>query len=270
MGCCCDEDDDVEILRHLHPSPTVQSPPQQQPTLPDSSTAVLSPMNSHFFALSCRDILRLIFEKLSIPDLARSSCVSRLWNSVASDQEIVSGAFKAPWKVKDVIGKPSSGSFWRDNCLGKFAISHRILRGDSLASLAVKYSVQVIDIKRLNNMMSDHGIYSRERLLIPIGNPNILINSICYIEMDAIAKREVATLYLDGIPTTHHLYGKETNDQGMSSVQVKKRVLHSLSRSMMVDDETAQYYLSISDGDPRAALTEFAEDIRWERHMGMA
>ena len=119
-------------------------------------------------------------------------------------------------------------------------------------------------------MMSDHGIYSRERLLIPIGNPNMLINSICYIEMDAIAKREVAVLYLDGIPMTQHLYGKVTSEQGMSSVQVNKRVLHSLSRSMMVDDETAQYYLSISNGNPRAALTEFAEDIRWERHMSIA
>uniref|UniRef100_A0A9I9CIT9 Lipoxygenase n=1 Tax=Cucumis melo TaxID=3656 RepID=A0A9I9CIT9_CUCME len=218
MGCCCDQDDDVEILRHLNPSPPVHSPPLQPPPA-DHSTAILSPMNSHFFALSCRDILRLIFEHLSIPDLARSSCVCRLWHSVASDQEIVAGAFKAPWKVKDVVGKPSSWSFWRDNCLGKFAISHRILRGDSLASLAVKYSVQVTDIKRLNNMMSDHGIYSRERLLIPIGNPNILINSICYIEMDAIAKREVAVLYLDGIPMTQHLYGKVTSEQGMSSVQ---------------------------------------------------
>lgn len=269
MGCCCEQDDDVEILRHLNPSPTVQSLPLQPPPA-DSSTAVLSPMNSHFFALSCRDILRLIFQNLSIPDLARSSCVCRLWHSVASDQEIVSGAFKAPWKVKDVIGKPSSWSFWRDNSLGKFAISHRILRGDSLASLAVKYSVQVTDIKRLNNMMSDHGIYSRERLLIPIGNPKILINSICYIEMDAIAKREVVVMYLDGIPTTHHLYGKMTCKHGTSSVQVNKRVLHTLSRSMMVDDETAQYYLSISNGNPRAALTEFAEDIRWERHMSIA
>ena len=57
-----------------------------------------------------------------------------------------------------------------------------------------------MDIKRLNNMMSDHGIYSRERLLIPISNPDILINGTCYIELDTYAKREVALLYLDGKP----------------------------------------------------------------------
>ncbi|CAN6566542.1 unnamed protein product [Malus baccata var. baccata] len=90
-------------------------------------------MNSHFSALTCRDTLCLIFEKLPIPDLARSSCVCRVWN------------------LKEVIGKPASSSFWRDNSIGKFAISHRIVRGDTVASLTVKYSVQVMDKKRWLN-----------------------------------------------------------------------------------------------------------------------
>ena len=104
---------------------------------------MISPMNSHFSALSCRDLLRIIFEKLPIPDLARASCVCRVWKSVASEKEIVTNAFLTPWKLKNVVGNPLSGSFWRDNGLGKFAISHRIVHGDSVASLAVKYSVQV-------------------------------------------------------------------------------------------------------------------------------
>lgn len=52
-----------------------------------------------------------------------------------------------PWKLKEVIGKPSSGGFWREVNLGKFAISHTLVKGDSVASLAVKYSVQVIFVK---------------------------------------------------------------------------------------------------------------------------
>jgi hypothetical protein len=56
---------------------------------------------------------------------------------------MVTRAFLAPWKLKDVVGNPLSRSFWRDNSLAKFAISHHIMRGDSVASLAVKYSVQV-------------------------------------------------------------------------------------------------------------------------------
>lgn len=174
--------------------------------------------------------------------------------------------FKAPWKLLDVMGKPSSRSFWRDNGIGKFAISHRILRGETVASLAVKYSSQVTDIKRLNNMMSDHGIYSRERLLIPVSNPDILINGTCYIELDTYAKREVAVLYLDGKPESKPgtLLNRVTSDRG------KRRVIDSLKRSMHVDDGTAQYYLSISNGDPRAALSQFSSDLRWERQTGLA
>ncbi|KAL0921679.1 hypothetical protein M5K25_008776 [Dendrobium thyrsiflorum] len=58
----------------------------------------------------------------------------------------------------------------------------------------------VIEIKRLNNMMSEHGIYSRERLLIPISDPELLHNSTCFIELDDHAKREVAVLYQEGSP----------------------------------------------------------------------
>lgn len=140
MGCCCDEDDG-DILRHLMNS-NFASPSSTQ-TPPPSTSTVISPMNSHFSALSSTDTLQIIFENLPIPDLARSSCVCRVWNSVASQRDIVTRAFLAPWKLKDVVGNPLSRSFWRDNSLAKFAISHRIMRGDSVASLAVKYSVQV-------------------------------------------------------------------------------------------------------------------------------
>lgn len=123
-----------------------------------------------------------------------------------------------------------------------------------------------MDIKRLNNMMSDHGIYSRERLLIPISKPDILINAICYIELDSNAKREVAVLYLEGGPD------KKLNSflNKVSSEQGRKRVIDSLRRSMQIDDGTAQYYLSISNGDPRAAISEYSEDLRWERHAGLS
>ena len=123
-----------------------------------------------------------------------------------------------------------------------------------------------MDIKRLNNMMSDHGIYSRERLLIPISKPDMLINAICYIELDPCAKREVAVLYLEGEPDKkfNSLLNKVSSEQG------RRRLVDSLKRSMQVDDGTAQYYLSISNGDPRAAISEFSEDLRWERHAGLS
>lgn len=114
--------------------------------------------------------------------------------------------------------------------------------------------------------MSDHGIYSRERLLIPVSNPDLLIDGTCYIELDAYAKREVAVLYLEGAPARNlnSSLSRVTSERG------KKKIVNTLRRSMQVDDETAEYYYSLSNGDPRAALTEFSQDIRWERHVGLA
>ncbi|KAM7277526.1 hypothetical protein ACFE04_004660 [Oxalis oulophora] len=214
--------------------------------------------------LTCRDTLLVIFDKLSVTDLARASCVCKLWNFVAADDEMILRAFKTPWRLRNVVGKPLSRSFWRDNGLHKFAISHQINKGETVASLAVKYSVQVVEIKRLNNMMSDHGIYSRERLLIPINNPNLLVDSTCYIERDTYAKREVAVLYLDGRSDENANCSafRVTSDEGM------RRIITSLRRSMRVDDGTAQYYLSIANGNPRAALSEFSADLSWESQAG--
>lgn len=227
-------------------------------------------MNSNFSALECRDILLTIFENLALNDLARSACVCKLWNSLASDRELQTRAFKAPWKLKDVVGDPISGSFWRDNSIGRFAISHRLVRGDTVASLAVRYSVQVVDIKRLNNMMSEHGIYSRMRVLIPISKPELLMDNTCYIELDGYAKREVAVLYLDGSSPDIKLGNNQATSR-LTSEQGRKRIIDSLRRRMQVDDGTAQYYLSISNGDPRAALNEFSEDLGWEiRQTGFA
>ncbi|CAA7061590.1 unnamed protein product [Microthlaspi erraticum] len=232
----------------------------------DQSSTTIPPSNSHFMALSSRDTLRLIFQSLTVADLARASCVSRIWNSVATEDDLVVTAFTARWRIKELVGRPVSGSFWRDNGIWKFAISHRISRGDSVTSLAVKYSVQVMDIKRLNNMMSDHGIYSRDRLLIPISNPVILANTVCYIEVDKYAKREVAVLYLEGGPKREQ---EPNHTMSNSSELGKRRLVDSLRRSMQVDDGTAQYYLAIAEGDPRSALSEFSADLTWERQAGL-
>lgn len=120
--------------------------------------------------------------------------------------------------------------------------------------------MQVTDIKRFNNMMSDHGIYSRERLLIPISNPKILLGSTCYIEMDHNARREVAVLYPEGRPSV-----TESLANTISKERRSRRILESVRRSLHVDDGTAAYYLSVSEGDPRAAMMEYSDDLRWEQ-----
>ncbi|KAG6469090.1 hypothetical protein ZIOFF_073788 [Zingiber officinale] len=303
MGCC--GDDDGDLLDQLVPPESDTHTYFDHNSSPSPSSfaeeVVISPMNSNFAALVSKDLLRAILELLPPQDLARSACVCRLWRAVASEREMREKAFRSPWKVRRVLGDPSSALFWGHSRLDRFAISHRLRRGDTVAGLALRYSVQgnfvlvwvvtitvfggwkelrfflaideyminvllspylVMGIKRLNNMMSDHGIHSRERLLIPVVKPELLLNSTCYIEFDEQAKREVAVLYLEGGPDekTNNL----TNRAAFTE-RGKRKILNSLRRSMQVDVETAEFYLSFSNGDPRAAMMHFSEDLRWER-----
>nr|CAD1837624.1 unnamed protein product [Ananas comosus var. bracteatus] len=159
MGCCGEDNDDnlLEPLLPPNPNPFPQIPdsslssssstspspssPSSSPSL-SSSSEVISPMNSHFSALSSGDLLRSILASLPPADLARAACVCRLWRAVASDREMLERAFRAPWRVRRVLGTPSSAAFWRHPALSRFAISHRLLRGDTVAGLALKYSVK--------------------------------------------------------------------------------------------------------------------------------
>ncbi|KAJ1294023.1 hypothetical protein BS78_01G114400 [Paspalum vaginatum] len=207
------------------------------------------------------DLLRAVLQRLPPIDVARSACVCRAWHAVASDRAVLEAAFCTPWGVRRVVGEPATGAFWRTASLGRFALSHAVRRGDTVPGVALKYSVQVTDIKRFNNMMSDHGIHSRERLLIPIGNPEVLLGSTCYIEMDHNAKREVAVFYPEGRPSSK----TESLTNIVSTERRSRRILESVRRSLHVDDGTAAYYLSVSEGDPRAAMMEYSEDLRWEQ-----
>lgn len=209
------------------------------------------------------DLLRAVLHRLPPADVARAACVCRLWHAVASDRAVLEAAFRAPWGVRRVVGEPATRAFWRASSLGRFALSHTVRRGDNVPGIALKYSVQVTDIKRFNNMMSDHGIYSRERLLIPISSPEILLDSTCYIEMDHNAKREVAVFYPEGHPNGD----AQSLANTAAAKRQSKRILESVRRSLRVDDGTAEYYLSVTDGDPRAAMMEFSEDLRWEQQQ---
>lgn len=70
---------------------------------------------------------------------------------------------------------------------------------------------------------------------------------------------EVAVLFLEGAPgkKPSYLLNMVTSDHG------RRKIINSLRRNMQVDDETTQYYFSISNGDHRPALSEFFADLAW-------
>eukprot|EP00250_Pteridium_aquilinum_P004380 c14595_g1_i1 orf=247-966(-) len=205
------------------------------------------------------DLWRTILQKLQVDSLAHAACVCRLWHCIASDPVVLSNRFKEAWKLARVVGRPLSASFWQDANLNRFAISHVVKRWDTVASLAVKYEVHVMEVKRLNNMMSDHGIHTRERLLIPVSCAKMLEGRTCYIELDPYAKREVAVLYLDDDEPL-----KQRESKMKSKARLKKGVLDSLKRSLRLDEATVHYYMSMAGGDIKEAFSQYNEDLRWE------
>lgn len=54
--------------------------------------------------------------------------------------------------------------------LASFVMLHHVQRTDTLQMLAVRYGVDVTTIKRVNNLMSDHSLHSRQHLYIPGGS----------------------------------------------------------------------------------------------------
>ncbi|EFJ34861.1 hypothetical protein SELMODRAFT_166787 [Selaginella moellendorffii] len=202
------------------------------------------------------DAWRLILAKLPVPGLARAACVCRSWREFAADPAVIAAAFAAPWELKQLVGVPSTPSLWKASGLGCFAISHPVTKSDSVAALAIKYNVQVSEIRRLNNMLSDHGIRARDRLLIPVTSPCALRGKVCFIEMDLHSRREMAVIYPDGLGPLH--------DPKVAASSLKSTVFRSMKTSMRLDSETAQYYLALAGGNFKQALAELKGDLDWE------
>lgn len=101
------------------------------------------------------DLWRMILELLPVTALGQAACVCRLWHSIATDPAALASAFMAPWKLKEVVGRPMSKSFWRSQ-LGQLAISHSLQRQDTVAGLAVKYGVQVVDTFKCHTRMGGY------------------------------------------------------------------------------------------------------------------
>ena len=80
--------------------------------------------------------------------------------------------------------------------------------------LLVFVSLQASDIRRLNNMMSDHGVHTRPRLLVPIPpskRPSLLPGRPFSVHFDPYARREVV-LVGERPGEGSSVSGSDTND----------------------------------------------------------
>jgi hypothetical protein len=129
----------------------------------------------------------------------------------------------------------------------------------------------VTTVKRQNNIISDHSIHVRERLLIPVPDATYLEGKDCYVEMDKYSRREVAVLYAGGSPGGEKTLQKDALEGGrsvkaraQSKERFREKMVETLRKGLKVDDATARYYLAQSGWDLRGAYAAYQVDVAWE------
>lgn len=61
------------------------------------------------------------------------------------------------------VSEPCSNGDHTDPCL-----IHKVSKNDNLAGIAIKYGIAVADIKQVNGLLTDNGMFAKDTLLIPL------------------------------------------------------------------------------------------------------
>ncbi len=69
--------------------------------------------------------------------------------------------FCARWRVAGVAAPPPAAPAYAAARPASFVLCHRLAGKESLASLAVRYGCDTVELKRLNNLLSDNALACR-------------------------------------------------------------------------------------------------------------
>ncbi|GFH32813.1 uncharacterized protein HaLaN_32096, partial [Haematococcus lacustris] len=136
-----------------------------------------------------------------------------------------------------------------------FVLKAPLVKGDSLAMLAVRHATDIVTLKRLNNLTSDSSLAARHYIYVTcVGGAAAVRGSHVTFTYCPIACREFITLQP----------GAEEGDKPqppaastLSPAQVDQltaKLALLLSRSLRVDEQTALYYLREADNDVKRAM----------------
>lgn len=74
--------------------------------------------------------------------------------------------FLERWGAAALVGSPPPAPALASAQLQHFAWRHQVGAGDTLARIAVKYGTTTASVKRLNNLMTDHSLATRDAVYI--------------------------------------------------------------------------------------------------------
>ncbi|KAJ9524639.1 hypothetical protein QJQ45_024280, partial [Haematococcus lacustris] len=185
----------------------------------------------------------LILGQLSPREVARA----QVRNAIA--------AFQRHWDLASVTGLPRTWSVAEAATEKSFVLKAPLVKGDSLAMLAVRHATDIVTLKRLNNLTSDSSLAARHYIFVPcVGGAAAVRGSHVTFTYCPIACREFITLQ----PGAEEGYKPQTPAAAtLSPAQVDQltaKLALLLSRSLRVDEQTALYYLREADNDVKRAM----------------
>jgi len=188
--------------------------------------------------------------------------VSQRWRNLA--EEVAPLMFLQQWHLAAVCGKPRSQRFYMVSDLSSFVHEHKCGCLDTLSAVAVRYSSDVHTIKRVNNLISENALFSRERIFVPVASAGELDGQTVTLKWCPIVCRQFAVLNAQPDATAFGDMPLEANKQPQEQSLGKLSVL--LSRGLRIDEAQAQFYLVQAGGDIKAAIRLQREDAAWEHH----
>eukprot|EP00892_Ulva_mutabilis_P009212 jgi/Ulvmu1/6663/UM003_0301.1 len=208
------------------------------------------------------DLLSDILSRATILDVPTLRSVCKHWQYLCDCNQVVEKAFLRTWGLDSV-----DPMFSQEELLSlrpsSFVTVHHLRRGETMQALAIRYGATDIDIRVLNNLLSERALTAHSSVYVPLlehdaaaldgkhlrrdvtGALGRVLPVVCD---DAVAAPEVDVLLRDAAPSS-----------GMRALQVRL-----LAEEEAVPTGAAQYYLTEAGGDVRAAKAMHRDDMVWE------
>lgn len=212
------------------------------------------------------DLLVTVLSFLDPRDLGPARAVSRAWRTAAA--QALTESFRRHWRLASVAaadGAPRRPGFLERATLHSFATAHKVSRSDTFASLAVRYGVDMPSIKRVNQVISDHSLYSRFVVYVPLVSKEQLSGRRVRVMYCQAAKRDLAVVVEDGGEDPEEPRRPQSAREAERQAEaLRVKMSRLLGRSMRVDKETALFYIEEAGGDMKSAMSAAGEDAAWE------
>ncbi|EFN56056.1 hypothetical protein CHLNCDRAFT_52157 [Chlorella variabilis] len=251
--------DTPSLLLSPPPSPPPSLPPCDDPPAPAGN--LCTDMLDDLCLLS---VLRQLEDDMDVVRLrAVSSRVRKLADIVLEEK------FRRRWGVREVAAPPPASPAFAATRASSFVLCHRLEGKETLAAVAVRHGCDVVALKRINNLLSDHAMYSRSHLFVPVPDAAAAAagQRVAFLH-DENSSRRMVVVCRDGEPLPGQLSGSGSGRQaGRNHDFVVAKLAAMLQRALRIDQPTAAYYVSQANCDIRQAIAKFEEDKRWENVM---